>query len=67
CASCSRRFAHKQHLLRHQQLHAEPAPGDGEQGLPNQQKPFPCPECGKSFSWKKNLASHRRLHREGRP
>ncbi|NXS03247.1 ZN467 protein, partial [Oxylabes madagascariensis] len=63
CPRCTRRFAHRQHLLRHLRLHGEPAPGRaGDGDGPAEEKPLPCPGCKMSLSWKQNPASHLELH-----
>ncbi|NWW40229.1 ZN467 protein, partial [Panurus biarmicus] len=70
CPRCARRFAHRQHLLRHLRLHGDPAPGhghrhgdgDGRGDGPAEEKPQPCPGCKMSLTWKQNAASHLGLH-----
>ncbi|NXB04735.1 HKR1 protein, partial [Cnemophilus loriae] len=70
CPRCARRFAHRQHLLRHLRLHGDPAPGHGHRhgdGVghgddPAKEKPLPCPGCEMSLTWKQNPASHLGLH-----
>ncbi|NXB72629.1 ZN467 protein, partial [Donacobius atricapilla] len=57
CPCCARRFAHRQHLLRHLRLH-----GDGHGDGPAEEKPLPCPGCEMSLTWKQNAASHLGLH-----
>ncbi|NWT77252.1 ZN467 protein, partial [Prunella himalayana] len=60
CPRCARRFAHRQHLLRHLRLHGDPAPGHGhgDGHGPAEEKPLPCPGCEMSLTWKQNPASH---------
>ncbi|NXB27399.1 ZN425 protein, partial [Eulacestoma nigropectus] len=70
CPRCARRFAHRQHLLRHLRLHGDPAPGrgrldgdgEGRGDSPAEEKPLPCPGCEMSLAWKQSPASHLRLH-----
>ncbi|NXN83612.1 ZN467 protein, partial [Bombycilla garrulus] len=76
CPRCARRFAHRQHLLRHLRLHGEPetgpGDGDGHGDSPAEEKPLPCPGCEMSLAWKQNPASqpgagngHLDEHRDG--
>ncbi|NXP95387.1 ZN425 protein, partial [Passerina amoena] len=64
CPRCARRFAHRQHLLRHLRLHGDPAPGrgDGHGDGPAEEKPLPCPGCEMSLAWKQSPASHQGPH-----
>ncbi|NWT62607.1 ZN467 protein, partial [Erythrocercus mccallii] len=66
CPRCPRRFAHRQHLLRHLRLHEDPAPGHGHRGGdgdgPAEEKPLPCPGCEMNLSWKQSPASQLGLH-----
>ncbi|NXY39705.1 HKR1 protein, partial [Pomatorhinus ruficollis] len=70
CPRCPRRFAHRQHLLRHLRLHGDPAPGHGRRGGdgdgpgdgPAEEKPLPCPGCDVSLAWKQNPAPHTEPH-----
>ena len=52
CSTCSKRFAYKNHLKKHEDIHA---------GI----KKFRCESCDKCFSRKEHLHSHTlRIHKE---